>query len=142
MLKTSRCDTSPFFHGTAMPATVLIVDDDPLTLAQFSRILRLTGYPVITAADGPEGLRQAVLHQPDLLIVDLRMPVMNGADLLEQLHQVPHLRDVPAVIVTGDYALDDALRALGADVKFKPLWIDDLVEIVTTLLPSSPPTKF
>jgi hypothetical protein len=77
-----------------MPATVLIVDDDPQTVDLFSRILTLSGYGVITAADGPEGLRQASQHHPDLLIVDLQMPVMTGAVMLEQLRQIPHLREV------------------------------------------------
>jgi CheY-like chemotaxis protein len=125
------------------PPTVLIVDDDPVTVDQFSQILELTGYNVITAADGPEGLRQASQRRPDLLIVDLQMPVMTGADMLEQLRQIPHLREVPAVVVTGDYVLGDALatrlQTLGAEVKFKPLWLDDLVDIVTALLPGQPP---
>ncbi len=127
-----------------MAATVLIVDDDPQTVVHFSRILTLSGYDVITAADGPEGLRQASVHPPDLVIVDWRMPGMDGADLLAQFRQMPHLRDVPAVIVTGDYSLDDALqtrfRELGAEVRFKPLWLEDLVGIVTALLPGQPPT--
>jgi CheY-like chemotaxis protein len=128
-----------------MPATVLIVDDDQLTIGLFSRILEMSGHDVITAIDGPEGLRQAALHRPDLLIVDLRMPLMSGVDVLEQFRQIPHLREVPAVIVTGDYAMDNTLRErlrlLGAHVRFKPLWIDDFVDIVTTLLPGHPPKK-
>lgn len=121
-----------------MPRTVLIVDDDPLTVDQFARMLRLEGYHVVAASDGAEGLQQALLTRPDAMILDLRMPIIDGAALLEQFRSVSQLRDVPAVIVTGDYSLDEAtldrLRALGAQVQYKPLWIDDLVGIVNTLL--------
>jgi CheY-like chemotaxis protein len=124
--------------STSVPRTILIVDDDPLTVDQFARMLRLEGYYVVTACDGAEGLQKALLEQPDAMILDLRMPLMDGAALLAQFRSVSQLRDVPAVIVTGDYSLDgatlDRLQALGAQVQFKPLWIDDLVGIVNTLL--------
>jgi twitching motility two-component system response regulator PilH len=118
--------------------TILIVDDDPLTVDQFSRMLRLEGYHVVAASDGAEGLERALLERPDAMILDLRMPIMDGTALLEQFRSVSHLRNVPAVIVTGDYSLDEAtldrLHALGAQVQYKPLWIDDLVGIVNSLL--------
>jgi CheY-like chemotaxis protein len=121
-----------------LPRTVLIVDDDPLTVDQFARMLRLEGYHVAAACDGAEGLQKALLTRPDAMILDLRMPIMDGAALLAQFRSVSQLRDVPAVIVTGDYLLDEAtldrLHALGAQVQYKPLWIEDLVGIVNTLL--------
>jgi CheY-like chemotaxis protein len=122
---------------TSTRPTVLIVDDDPATTDTFTRMLELSGYRAVCAYSGEDGLRQATHARPDVLILDLRMPLMDGADLLTRLRAVASLRDVPAVVVTGDYFIDEdtveRLRALGAWIRFKPLWLDDVVKLADEL---------
>lgn len=84
------------------------------------------------------GLREASAHPPDAIILDLRMPLVDGLGFLRQLRSYEAQRSTPVAIVTGDYFLDDAtsteLRALGAELKYKPLWLEDLVGLARTLL--------
>ena len=119
-------------------AKILIVDDDEGVTTTFARMLRLEGFDVRTALNGEMGLREASRHQPDAIIVDLRMPLVDGLRFLRRLRADDAQRDVPVAIVTGDYCLDDEvaseLRKLGAEVKFKPLWLDDLVGLARNLL--------
>ena len=117
---------------------MLIVDDDHVTTDQFGRMLALKGYHVRKAYTATQGLEEASRERPDVLILDLRMQIMDGVEMLQRLRSVSRLSNVPVVIVTGDYFIDDEtrqeLQALGADVRFKPLWVDDLVAIVNALL--------
>jgi CheY-like chemotaxis protein len=114
--------------------TILVVDDDRETTDIFGRMLTLEGYDAQRAYSATEGLEKATTAPPDLLILDLRMPMMDGLEMLERIRAVDALRRVPAVIVTADYMIDepttDQLRALGAAVHFKPLWLEDLTAIV------------
>lgn len=124
---------------------LLVVEDDVVTADQYALALRLAGYQVTTAYTARDGLEKAMQIDPDALIVDLRLPVMDGVALLERLRSDRSLRQTPVVIVTGDYLVDDAiverLRNLGADVRFKPLWVDDLVEIAKQLVQRHPPNS-
>ncbi len=117
---------------------LLIVDDDVSTTETFAQILTLEGYDVRTAATAESGLREFESTQPDAIILDLRMPFINGLGLLYRLRAVESHRQTPVVIVTGDQCLDDAvineLRDLGAEVKFKPLWLEDLVDVARSLV--------
>jgi DNA-binding response OmpR family regulator len=119
-------------------AKILIVDDDEGVTTTFARMLRLEGFDVRTALNGELGLREASRSQPDAIILDLRMPLVDGLRFLRRLRADDAQRDVPVAIVTGDYFLDDEvaseLRKLGAEVKFKPLWLDDLVDLARNLL--------
>ena len=119
-------------------ARLLIVDDDDATRETFTRILRLEGYEVRSATNAESGLREIESGYPDAVILDLRMPFINGLGLLYRLRAVQPHRQTPVVVVTGDQCLDDSvlaeLRDLGADVRFKPLWIEDLVEVAQSLL--------
>jgi DNA-binding response OmpR family regulator len=119
-------------------AKILIVDDDEGVTTTFARMLRLEGFDVRTALNGEMGLREASRSQPDAIILDLRMPLVDGLRFLRRLRADDAQRDVPVAIVTGDYFLDDEvaseLRKLGAEVKFKPLWLDDLVDLARNLL--------
>ena len=119
-------------------ATILIVDDDEGVTQTFARMLRLEGYEVYTAMNAEMGLREAETTLPDAIILDLRMPLMDGLGFLRRLRSIAQHRDVPVAIVTGDYFLDDEvsaeLRQLGAELKFKPLWLEDLVGLARTLL--------
>ena len=119
-------------------AKILIVDDDEGVTTTFARMLRLEGFDVRTALNGELGLREASRSQPDAIILDLRMPLVDGLRFLRRLRADDAQRDVPVAIVTGDYFLDDEvaseLRKLGAEVKFKPLWLDDLVGLARNLL--------
>ena len=119
-------------------AKILIVDDDEGVTTTFARMLRLEGFDVRTALNGEMGLREASRSQPDAIILDLRMPLVDGLGFLRRLRADDAQRDVPVAIVTGDYFLDDEvaseLRKLGAEVKFKPLWLDDLVGLARNLL--------
>jgi CheY-like chemotaxis protein len=118
--------------------TVLIVDDDPTVTDHFSRILRLEGYDVAAAYSPEQGLALAAGAHPDALVLDLQMRTMDGVELLGRFREMPHLAHVPAVIVTGDYFMEDEIRtrleSLGAQVQFKPLWVEDLVKVVATLI--------
>jgi two-component system, OmpR family, response regulator PrrA len=118
--------------------TILIVDDDEGVTMTFARMLRLEGYEVYTAMNAETGLQEAEATSPDAIILDLRMPLVDGLGFLRRLRSIAQHRNVPVAIVTGDYFLDDnvsaELRRLGAELKFKPLWLEDLVSLARTLL--------
>ena len=117
---------------------ILIVDDDEGVTQTFARMLRLEGYQVRTAVNAETGLREAEDSHPDAIILDLRMPLVDGLGFLRRLREHDEHRTVPVAIVTGDYFLDEAvsteLRELGAELRFKPLWLEDLVGLARNLL--------
>jgi DNA-binding response OmpR family regulator len=118
--------------------TILIVDDDRSVAETFARMLKLEGFSVATALDGEAGLEVADAVRPDAIILDLRMPIVNGLQFLRSIRSRPQLVEVPVAIVTGDYFIPDAtgeeLRALGASVKFKPMYLEDLVALARSLV--------
>jgi DNA-binding response OmpR family regulator len=119
-------------------AKILIVDDDEGVTQTFARMLRLEGYQVRTAVSAETGLREAEHSHPDAIILDLRMPLVDGLGFLRRLRAHDHQRKTPVAIVTGDYFLDEAianeLQELGAELRFKPLWLEDLVGLARNLL--------
>jgi DNA-binding response OmpR family regulator len=118
--------------------TILLVEDDEAVLDTFARMLRLEGYEVSTANRPEDGLRQAEEQSPDAIILDFRMPLLDGLGFLRRLRALDQHQSTPVAIVTGDYFLDDAITAelheLGADVLFKPLWLEQLVDLARSLL--------
>jgi DNA-binding response OmpR family regulator len=117
---------------------VLIVDDDVSVTDLFSRMLRLKGYEVWAAHSADEGLNLANVHRPHAVILDLRMPLTSGLQLLRSIRAIPGLSQTPVAIVTGDYYLAEAqaqeIRELGAEIRYKPLWLDELVTLARDLL--------
>jgi two-component system response regulator PrrA len=122
--------------------TVLIVDDDPAVIYTFVRMLRLEGYRVLTALDAETGLREFETGKPDAVLLDLRMPAVDGLAFLRSLRAQDSERRTPVAIITGDYFPDEALRQelseLGAILYFKPVWVEDLIGIMQRLLASNP----
>ena len=124
--------------STRQSATVLVVDDDEGVTQTFAQMLRFEGYQVGTAVSAEEGLTEAEQHHPDAIILDLRMPLVDGLGFLRRLRAHDDQRATPVAIVTGDYLLDDSvsteLRELGAEVRFKPLWLAEVVDLIGHLL--------
>ena len=140
---TSEAPSNVASSAVSTPAatrTILIIDDDPSVTETFERMLRLEGYHVVTALSAEVGLSQAERCKPQAIILDLRMPLVDGLQFLRMLRAKDNLQTMPVAIVTGDYFLDDAvsreLRGLGAEVRFKPLWLEDLLALARNLLKS------
>jgi two-component system response regulator PrrA len=104
----------------------------------FARMLKLEGFQVRTAINAESGLKVASESQPNAIILDLRMPLLDGLGFLRRLRAQQEQRATPVAIVTGDYFLEDSvaneLRELGAELRFKPLWLEDLVGLARNLL--------
>ena len=119
-------------------STILIVDDDEGVTQTFARMLKLEGFQVRTAINAESGLKVANESQPNAIILDLRMPLVDGLGFLRRLRSQDDQRATPVAIVTGDYFLEDSvaneLRELGAELRFKPLWLEDLVGLARNLL--------
>ncbi len=119
--------------------SILIVDDDRSVADTFARMLTLEGFDVQTALDASSGLQLADAMRPQAIILDMRMPLINGIQFLRQVRARPHLAGIPVAIVTGDYFLSEAvqqeLQTLGASLRFKPLWLEELVDLAQTLIP-------
>ena len=118
------------------PARVLIIDDEPLICRSLSEYLIEHGYETETAADGAQGLAKARAEQFDVVLVDLRMPHVNGLEVITVLKvEQP---DLPMVVVSGTGVLRDALDALrrGAwDYVTKPIRdMDEIVMVVARVL--------
>ena len=117
---------------------VLVIDDDEGVRLTFSRVLRLDGHRVQVAATAEEALEDVDQERPDAILVDLKMPLINGVGFLYRLRQDPANQDIAVGVITGAPVLDDAtvndLRALNAHVWFKPLSIEDIQQVARTLL--------
>ena len=128
----------PATASDPIAATILIVDDDEGVTQTFARMLRLEGYQVRTAVSAETGLKVAQESRPDAIILDLRMPLVDGLGFLRRLRAQAEQRTTPVAIVTGDYFLEDEisneLRELGAELRFKPMWLEDLVGLARNLL--------
>jgi two-component system, cell cycle response regulator DivK len=99
-----------------MSQSILVVDDNPSNLKLFKFLLALPGYVVSTAGNAEQAL--AVLGQlvPDLIIMDLQLPDVDGLTLTRQLKADPRMRDVPIVAVTASAMKGDEERARAAGV--------------------------
>jgi two-component system response regulator PrrA len=118
-------------------ARILIVDDDEGVTTTFARMLRMEGFEVRTAFNAETGLRAAAESHPDAIILDLRMPLVDGLGFLRRLRADEAHTRTRVAIVTGDYFLDDTvvseLRDLGAELRFKPLWLEELIGLARNL---------
>jgi DNA-binding response OmpR family regulator len=122
---------------------VLVVDDDKSLLENSRLCLEMQGYMAITADCVIEGLVAAISVDPDVIIIDYRMPVMSGVQLLRLLRTHAVTADTKVVIMTGDYFLSDVdlayIADLGAEVCYKPLFPGTLEKLVSSLIgPPSP----
>lgn len=110
---------------------VLVVDDDPGVRDYFSQLLQEQGYEVITAADGQAAIDAAKNGQPDLITMDLAMPVMDGRTAIATLRADPELKQIPIMVISAIPGWDTA----GGDVAMsKPLDEARFVENIHSLL--------
>jgi two-component system response regulator MprA len=117
-----------------MPASILVVDDNPAVLSALRRALTLEGYEVKVAADGESALAMADSHQPDLVVLDLMLPGLDGMAVCQQLRE---RSPTPILILTGRDTVPDRVAALdrGADdYLVKPFALDELLARVRALL--------
>jgi DNA-binding response OmpR family regulator len=129
---------------SSMPEKILVVDDDPDILDAVAMILESQGYEVVTARDGIEGMATLKAENPDLMILDLMMPKMDGFAVCKEL-QDPRwakYKNIPILILTSvreeasrrRYELETGLELDVDDYVEKPMSPDVLLERVNTLI--------
>jgi len=94
---------------------ILLVDDSKLQRVVVQRILVKAGYEVILAADGEEGLQSARQNSPDLILLDMMLPRLDGVGVLEALKKDPKMAHIPVIVMTGlSQRNEEKLKSVGA----------------------------
>jgi CheY-like chemotaxis protein len=121
---------------------VLVIEDDPELAEAEAVVLSAEGYRVLIAPDGRAALNQLQHERPNLILLDMRMPGMNGWEFAESLHAT-HGNDIPVVVVTAAYDPDRRAKDVGAvDFLTKPFELDEFVEKVARYArPAHPQTS-
>jgi DNA-binding response OmpR family regulator len=118
-------------------ATVLIIDDDQAGAAIFAYALTRAGYHVHIAHSAEAALRELDAQGPDVIILDFRMPFINGLGFLYRLRTRPAYRHTPVLLITGEPLTDELLvgaRDLGAEFRLKPISLEELEDTIRRLL--------
>jgi DNA-binding response OmpR family regulator len=119
------------------PTLVLVVDDEPDLVWALQRSLSDEGYQVLTANDGQAALQVAHRHRPDLLVLDVAMPGMDGIEVCRSLRRDPALATVPVLFLTVRSHMEDRVKALdqgGDDYLIKPFDLRELKSRIKALL--------
>ena len=115
-------------------SSVLLVDDDHAVREAIGRMLVLDGHSVNLASDGASALAVLDGPRPDLILLDLLMPTLNGQQLLAELQRRPECAGIPVVVLTGTIAREEEVRALGAcGLLRKPVSYAELIHAVLEL---------
>ncbi|MES1258108.1 MAG: response regulator [Acidobacteriota bacterium] len=118
-------------------ARILLVEDNEMNRDMLSRRLRKRGHEVLLANDGQEGVESAASHLPDLILMDMSLPVLTGWDATRQLKERPETARIPVVALTAHALSGDREKAIGAGCdgyETKPVEMNRLLETITQLL--------
>ncbi len=117
--------------------TILVIDDSDLTRASLSKIFEEYNCSVILCPDGMAGIQKALISNPDLIILDILMPNLDGIKMLQIIKLIEELKDIPVIVLSGNINKSNLLAAMeaGADkVINKPFSVNDLVSAANELL--------
>jgi CheY-like chemotaxis protein len=121
--------------------TILVVEDHDDSRRMLEDMLTQAGFRVLTATDGAEALRLLASERPDLIVLDLILPWVNGVEVLRPVRDHPQLRIVPVLVVTGTQTSEFELRTFRpVRVLRKPLNVDAVVPTIQQML--SQPSAF
>ena len=122
-----------------MKKKILIIDDDPALGLLIQSRLEAHGYDVSVASNGSEGIRKAVEVQPDLILLDVRMPHMDGWTCFHEIRKSRSGKDVPILMTTAQHKLQDMFEAEGV-VGFvtKPYRAEDLIQTIEGVFSGEP----
>ena len=123
-----------------MTSTILVVDDDPQILRMLKTSLQTNGYDVQTALNGVAALEQMQQHQPDLVITDLSMPVMNGVELTQKIRESSRIPIIVLSVRDSDQSKVIALDEGADDYVTKPFHIQELLARIRAHLRRMAPT--
>jgi len=126
-----------FIKTVVQGARILVIDDNVTLANAFGKALDLAGYRVSIAYDAATALEDIARQQPDAVVLDLQMPLINGAGFLYRFRSNAALADIPVLVVTGQLVTDELqaeLRDLKAPVMRKPVGIAELVTAIRRLL--------
>jgi len=89
------------------PKTILIVEDDTILLEMYKDKFIKEGFAVLTAGNGKEGLEKTIEQKPNIILLDLMMPVMNGEMMLRKLREFPQFKRLPIIVLTNAGEVDN-----------------------------------
>ena len=132
----SILDTSEYPVPETTRATVLLVEPNELDRDMLTRRLQRRGYAVLTALDGASAVEMTAAHRPDLVLLDMSLPVMDGLEATRRMKAHPDTKQVPVLILTAHALVHDRERAFGAgcdDFDTKPVDLNRLLEKMVRL---------
>jgi DNA-binding response OmpR family regulator len=117
--------------------SVLVIDDDLPICGMLAAALRQHGFQMLRAGDGAEGQRALTLHHPNVVLLDLAMPDVNGWDFLQRLQETGHLGKVPIIVVSAHVHVEpQALLQMGvAAIVPRPFNLPELIDVIEHLSP-------
>lgn len=122
---------------SALPKTVLIVEDNELNMKLFRDLLEAHGYNTLEARTGPEALKLAAEHTPDLILMDIQLPEFSGLEVTQKIKSNEQLADIPVIAVTA-FAMkgdEERIRQGGCeDYIAKPISVVSFLEKVKRYL--------
>jgi DNA-binding response OmpR family regulator len=123
---------------------ILIAEDEPSIVLSLEFLLTEAGYEVFTAVNGADALKLAEQHKPDLLVLDIMLPVVNGFEVCRTVRSDPAIHDMPILMLTARGREQEIARglALGANAYVtKPFGTRELMSKIRELLGASGPTQ-
>jgi two-component system cell cycle response regulator DivK len=123
---------------SARPVRVLVVDDFEDARAIYAEYLQFVGFVPITAANGREAVDSAAAELPDVIVMDLAMPVMDGVEATRRLKRDPRTAHIPVIACTGQVHGDELEKAKAAgfaSIVLKPVELDQLASVVQQHVP-------
>ena len=115
---------------------ILIVEDNELNRDMLSRRLEKKGFAVVSAVDGQEGINQAASESPDIILMDLSLPIVDGWDAAKKLKSNENTKSIPIIALTAHAMKGDEKKALDAgcdDYDTKPVNFEHLLEKINKL---------
>ena len=120
-------------------AKILLVDDEPNIVQTLQDRLEMNEYRVVTACNGKDGLEKAISERPDIILLDVIMPIMDGHEMLEHLRKTEEGRNVSIIMLTACSQNQDIARATASgidDYIVKPFDLSELLEKIESILES------